>query len=135
MNWTFVYKQARYYREIRRRAQGQLSAKTRLARAFGFKPGDMAMVTCPEIRNLPQWGGQVVNYGLNHSLDEETTLVMLVKRLTLKENLLLFASTKYHWKDNPSPFFKQHLWLAISEEEITLAMEGFLTLERRNTHE
>jgi len=33
----------------------------------------------------------------------------------------------------PQPaFFRQHFWLAIVDEEVTLVLEGFLTLEHRN---
>jgi hypothetical protein len=98
-----------------------LSAKIRSARSFGFKPGDLVKITIPEIRNF----SGVVEF------PEETHYGMLARQATKDE--------KYKWLERenikfPKPaFFRQRHWMTIVEDEIIPVIEGFLTLEHRNT--
>ena len=114
-------KQAQHFQKLRRNQQSTLSAKTRFGRSFGFRSGDLVALTLPEIRYKGSFfGGEV-------ELEQEEHTALLLKRASRQDKIELFRRRGITRIPEPG-FFRQHLWVAIVEEEIVLVLEGFMTL-------
>jgi hypothetical protein len=86
-------------------------------------------LTLPEIRYKGSW------YGGKVELEQEEHTALLLKRASRQDKIDLFRRRGITRIPEPG-FFRQHLWVAIIEEEIVLVLEGFMTLlQRRNDGE
>jgi hypothetical protein len=92
-----------------------LYAKIRSAHSYKFKKGSIVKLVIPSIVN---------DDGLIKR-QEENYFVMLVGKATKKQKYELFENVKINAINNQK-FFSQHFWLILHEDEITLALEGFL---------
>ena len=92
-----------------------LFAKIRSARSCNFEPSKFANLVLPELRS----DNGLVQY------DSEEYLVLLVKPASKQDKSLYCNQPGLLLRPQPA-FFSQHFWLAIHEEQVILAMNGFL---------